>query len=205
MAVRELFPTIGWPTVERRYLVGGILAALTAVLILIATQPAPQSPILVAGSDLPAGAPLADLDVDVRYVGTADGLIEGSSVGDLAGWSLRIPVSAGEPLTVSNLQAPQVLENPNLLALSLPEEQAVLGHLVAGDHVDVYLTRSTEPGEEPVTSRIAAAVYVVEAIPPADGSISQVVKLLLAVDDDLAGVLASANHLGDIDLVRVEP
>ena len=52
MAVRARELPWTLPAINRRYLVGGVLAALAAALVLILTRPAATYPVLVADSDL---------------------------------------------------------------------------------------------------------------------------------------------------------
>lgn len=205
MALNVSASRISLPKFDRRTVVGGILAAITALGVLQLTQPPEMLPILVAGSDLVAGRPLGVLDIDVRYVESTTGLVAGDSVGDLSDWSLRVPLEEGEPLVASLIQPPELLASPNVIALSLAAENAVLGKLVAGDHVDVYVTLPGGFDTGPSTVLLASRVYVVEAV-VFDASINRgKVNILLAVDDGLAGQLAAASHNGEIDLVRVAP
>jgi Flp pilus assembly protein CpaB len=193
------------PTVDRRMVVGAILAAIAALGVLVITKSPERIPVLVAGSDLVVGRPLGEMDVEVRYVESSTGLLVGDSVGDLEEWSLRVPLAEGEPLVPSLMQPPELLASPNVIALSLAAENAVLGRLVSGDEVDVYVTTRNGIDTESETEMIASNVYVVEAVVPESSIDRGRVNVLLAVNDDLAARLASASHTGDIDLVRVTP
>lgn len=205
MAIGLRASTVAMPSLDRRRLLGIVLAAAAGLLVLVVTRPAPQVAILVADGDLVAGQPLSEDDVSVRWVLDAEGLVAGTSLGEIAEWSLRAPLAAGEPLVPSLLQAPAIATYPNVIALSLPLEHAVLGNLMAGDRVDVYLTTSDGFDSQPVTQRIASGVYVVEARMVATGINSDRVDLLLAVDETLAETLAGAARADDIDLVRIAP
>jgi Flp pilus assembly protein CpaB len=190
------------PRPDMRTLIGIGLAAVAALLVLWLTRPVPTVPILVAGSDLPAGTPLADLDLDVRRTTNGDGMVVGDGPGDLADWVLVAPIVAGEPLLPSLLRPPDVRSAPDLLAVEIDEAHAVLGRIDPGDHVDVYASVS-QPGEPTTTRLIASSVYVVDAS-VADSSVNGgKVQLLLAVDDTLAATLTSAMNSGDLDLVRI--
>ena len=205
MAVVGMRRTLSMPRIDRRTVLGAALAALAAFLVLVTTQPPGTVPVLVASSDLPAGAPLAAADVTVRNLSSARGLVEGDSIGDLAGWTLAAPLGAGEPLVPSLLRPPVVLESPNQFALAIPESQAVLGNLAAGDLIDIYVTWDSVAGDG-VTELLAADVYVVEARLDANSvRADRDVQLLLAVDDVLALDLARATHGGELDLVKVSP
>lgn len=205
MALGVRVRDIALPTIDRRMVIGAVLAAVAALGVLVLTKPADRIPVLVAGTDLVAGRPLADMDIQVRYVDSSSGLVVGDSVGDLEDWSLRVPLAEGEPLIGSLLQPPELLASPNVIALSLAAENAVMGRLVAGDMVDVYMTNTGGIDSVSSTALIASDVYVVEAVVPESSIDRGRVNVLLAVDDDLAAQLASASHSGDIDLVRVAP
>lgn len=192
------------PAVAPRTMLGIGLAAVAALLVLVVTRPAPTVPILVAGADLPAGTPLSELEIDVRSVQSAAGLVAGDEVGELEGWVLGAPISAGEPLLPSQLRPPEVLAAPDALAVELPAAHAVLGQLGAGDRVDVYATTSV-PGEPTETTLIASAVYILEARTIESTTSQDRVELLLAVDRATARAVTSAMHAGDVDLVKVGP
>jgi hypothetical protein len=103
------------------------------------------------------------------------------------------------------MQPPELVATPNVIALSLAPQNAVLGQLVAGDKVDIYLTNTDGFGVAPATELIASSVYIVEADRSESSADRGRVNVLLGVDDDLAAQLATASHSGDIDLVRVAP
>lgn len=193
------------PTVDRRMILGAILAAIAALGVLVLTRPPDRIPVLAAGSDLSAGRPLGELDIEVRYVESSAGLVVGDSVGELGEWSLRVPLEKGEPLIASLMQPPELVATPSVIALSLAPQNAVLGQLVAGDKVDIYLTNADGFGTASGTELVASSVYIVEAVISETATDRGRVNVLLAVDDDLAAQLAAASHSGDIDLVRVAP
>jgi Flp pilus assembly protein CpaB len=193
------------PSIDRKRIVGLVLAAIAALLVLLLTQPPDRIPVLIASADIPPGQALTADDVTVRYVESADGLVEGSTLGDLASWSLRAPIAEGEPLVPSLLQPPELLDAPNVIALSLDASHAVLGRLVSGDRVDVYVTVGNGLGEDPLTQLVATGVFVVEVRPGGEGLNADRVNLLLAVNQDLAHTIAGAGRSGAVDLVRVSP
>lgn len=205
MAIGVGVRDITLPNIDRRMIIGGILAAIAAFGVLQMTKPPERLPVLVAGSDLAAGRPLGEMDIDVRYVESDTGLVAGDSVGDLADWSLRVPLAEGEPLVTSLMQPPELVISPNVIALSLPAENAVLGRLVAGDNVDIYLTHTGGFDVESSTGLLASRVYVVEVVTSESSVDRGRVNVLLAVDDRLANELASAMHSGAINLIRVAP
>lgn len=193
------------PRIDRRTVIGIALAASAALLVLIITRPTPTVSVLVAGSDLPAGKALAELDIAVREVTQAEGLVEGDSVGDLATWTLRVPIAKGEPLLPSMLQPAELLQAPNLISLEIEASHAVLGRVAAGDRIDLYQTTSASLGGETATKLIASDLYVVEARTGGSSVGREVVELLVGVDDDLAAALAAAVRSGDLDVVRAGP
>ncbi len=195
--------SIGW--LDRRTIVGVLLAALAAAIVLVVSQPAVLAPVLVAGSDLPAGAPLSELDLDVRRVSSAVGLVEGDTVGDLAEWTLLVPLAAGEPLVPSLLVPPEVQASPDAFVLSLDRAHAVAGRLARGDFVDVLVTIAGNLDVTPITKTVASSVYVLEVELGESGFDANRVDVLLAVSSDLAASLANARETGTIDLVRVAP
>lgn len=188
---------------DRRLLLGLLAAAAAGGLVLVLTRPAPRVAVLVADGPLPAGVELAGLPVGVRHLPNAAGLVAADSVDGLAEWTLAAPLTEGEPLLPSLLRPPERRFRPDVLALSLPRDRAVLGELQAGDLVDLYVTAGLLDGP-PATRLVAVDVYVVAA-GPAPGGIagSERVDILLAVDDALAAALVNARHEGDLDLVRV--
>jgi Flp pilus assembly protein CpaB len=189
--------------IHRRTLFGLLAAAAAGVLVLVLTRPDPTVAVLVAEGPLPAGVELEGLPIGVRHLPDTAGLVAADSPDGLADWTLAAPLAAGEPLLPSLLRPPERRDHPDILALSLPRDRAVLGELQAGDLVDVYVTADALEGP-PATRLVAADLYVVAA-GPAPGGIagSEGIDLLLAVDDTLAAALVSARHEGEIDLVRV--
>lgn len=190
------------PRPDTRTLLGIGLAALSVLLVLWITRPVPTVPVLVAGSDLPAGTPLSELDLTVRNTADADGLVVGDEPGELSDWVLVAPIAAGEPILPSLLRAPEVQAAPNLLALELDRAHAVLGRIDPGDRVDIYASTS-RPGEPAETRLIASSVFVVDAAISDSTMSGDQIELLLAVDDSLAASLTAAMNGSDLDLVRV--
>ena len=190
------------PAVAPRTLLGVGLAAVAAVLVLLITQPPETVPVLVAGTDLPAGSPLSELEVEVRQVESAAGLVAGGELGELGEWVLATPIAAGEPLLPSLLRPVEALNAPDTIAIELDSAHAVLGQLSAGDRVDVFAT-TARPGVPTETTLIASAIYVLEASTSDATAGPDKVELLLAVDRATARALTTAMHAGEIDLVKV--
>ncbi len=202
MAVGVRLRSVTIPRPNTRLLLGIGLAAVAALLVLWITRPIPTVPVLVAGSDLPAGTPLSELDLSVKHTTDADGLVIGDEPGDLSNWVLVAPIAAGEPILPSLLRAPEVQSAPNLLALEIGSAHAVLGRIDPGDRIDIYASTS-RPGEPTETRLVASSVFVVDA-EVSDSTVSgEQIQLLLAVDDALAATLTAAMNGSDLDLVRV--
>ncbi|MGH8934905.1 MAG: SAF domain-containing protein [Acidimicrobiia bacterium] len=206
MAVADLSRAIPRVRLDRRTLVGLTAAASAALLVLLLTRPGPAVPILVAADDIPAGVPLGETGVETRLVPSAEGLVAGDALGDLSDWTLAVPLRAGEPLLPSLLRPPERQAAPDVMALALEESHAAFGRVDSGDLVDLYVTWPPAADQPSRTELLAAAVYVVEAQPGGSGPGGRPeLALLVAVDDTLAGQLASALRGGEIDLVRVGP
>ncbi len=206
MALTGLRDALAVPRLNRRTLLGVALAATAGFLVLILTRPAPTMQVLVAADDIPAGTPLDEGLVTTRAVSSARGLVESGSLGELVGWSLVVPLAAGEPLLPSLLEPPQVAEAGAVLSVVLEESHAALGRIGAGDEVDIYVTWQGSTGEPRTTELLAAGVYVVDAM-TGDGSLAggDQVQVLVAVDDALALDLTRAGRLGELDMVRKTP
>ncbi len=202
MALGVRLRSVTIPRPDTRTLLGIGLAAVAALLVLWMTRPIPTVPILVAGSDLPAGTPLSELDLTVRNTTDADGLVVGDEPGELSDWVLVAPIASGEPILPSLLRAPEVQEAPDLLALELDSAHAVLGRINPDDRIDIYSSTS-RPGEPTETRLVASSVFVVDATVSDLTVNGDQIQLLLAVDDGLAATLTAAMNEGDLDLVRV--
>ena len=202
MALGVRLRSVTIPRPDARTLLGIGLAAVSVLLVLWMTRPVPTVPVLVAGSDLPAGTPLSELDLSVRNTTDPDGLVVGDEPGELSDWVLVAPLTAGEPLLPSLLRASEVQAAPDLLALELDRSHAVLGRIDPGDRVDIYASTS-RPGEPAETRLIASSVFVVDAAISESTVNGDQIELLLAVDDALAASLTAAMNGSDLDLVRV--
>jgi Flp pilus assembly protein CpaB len=199
-----VFAGLQAPRVERRTLVAVGLAALAAFVVLTLTRPDASVGVLVAASDLPAGVALDDDLVTVRQVANPDGLVAGTAVGDLEGWTLAAAIRGGEPLLPSLLVDPDAAPRPSSLSIAIAETHAALGSVAAGDIVDIYVTWPAIPGEPRRTELLAPGVEVLQSRPASDaiGGV-RTIELLFAVDGDLAPLIAGGHRVGDLDLVRV--
>ena len=95
MTVGVRLRSVTIPRPDTRTLLGIGLAALAALLVLWMTRPIPTVPVLVAGSDLPAGTPLSELDLSVKNTTDAGGLVVGDEPGELSDWVLGAWVGIG--------------------------------------------------------------------------------------------------------------
>jgi len=195
--------SITW--LDRRTVLGLLLAALAGILVLTLTRSPELTPVLVAGSDISAGTPLGEVDLEVRRVNSADGLVAGDTVGDLSDWTIRVPLSSGEPLLPSLLVPPAVGSAPDALALSLDRAHAVQGQLVVGDIVDVLLTTAASLDAEAVTRTVASGIYILSVDLGDTGFDADRVDIVLAVDSNIASQITNARENGTIDLLRVSP
>jgi len=202
MAIGVRARSISIPKPDTRTLIGIGLAASAALLVLWMTRPVPTTPVLVAGADLPAGTPISELDLSIRYTQDPTGMVTGDSPGELSDWVLVAPLAAGEPLIPSLLRPPEVQTTPDLLALDIAQAHAVLGQIDPGDRVDIYASTS-KVGQPTDTRLIASDVYVVDSSVAESSVNDDRVQLLLAVDDELAATLTAAMNGGELDLVRV--
>lgn len=185
--------------VDLRLVAAAGLALVAGLGVLALTRPAERVAVLVAGEPLPAGIRLADATLYEADIEPLDGLLLLDEAGDVAGWTLRVPVPAGAPLTHAMLAPPEGA-TPDLIGLTLDRAHAVQGRLDPGDLVDIYVT------DDDSTRLLAAAVQVVSAEVGTGGLSGNDVSLLLAVEDgSLAPDLVAAIHAAAIDLVLVSP
>ena len=190
--------------VDRRTVLGAVLAIVSAVAVLAATRPAPVTGVLVAGADLAPGVALGEQAVEIRPMSDPEGLIAADDPTTFADWAPAAPLDAGEPIPASLLRPAARGTRPDAVALALGAEHAVLGELRSGDRVDVFVTAPAPESGEPSTTLVAEQVYVLEIVDDTDGLAgSPTTNLLLAADRELAAVLIHAVRTGDVDLVRV--
>ena len=186
------------PSIDRRRIVGALLALVAAALVLVATRPGPTVDILVATRDLAAGWPVPPDAMSIRAVGDARGLVQVTDAPQRM--SLRAPVAAGEPLLASQVVETSAVAIPDgVMGLDLTSAQGVLGRLVPGDRVDVYVSRFDDDS----TTRVAVEIPVVDIVESAELGGARSVQVLVGVDETIASSVAAAARAGDIHLVRV--
>ena len=181
--------------VDLRLAVAAILAVTAGAVVHAVTRPAPQVEVLVAEAALPPGVRLGDLPVVGRWMTPLPGLVPADRAASLADHSLGAALAPGDPLLASLLVAPPT-DRPDVAALTLDPAHAVQGDLVAGDRIDVYVSRMG------ATELLAPDVLVLAAATGSGGLGGSDVSLLVAVDRDLARALVDAVHTAEIDLVR---
>lgn len=173
----------------------GLLAAATALVVLMVTSPPERTAILVAGSDLPSGIPIGELDLATRDVEHDTGLVTAESAKALEDHVLSSPLAAGAPIPRSLLLAPEGGQGVDLLGLDLDSAGAVHGWLAAGDLVDVYAVSEA-------ADLIAEAVAVVDVEVDSTSLGSGRIRLLVAVVGDVGPRLLAASEAGTIHLIR---
>lgn len=119
------------------------VAAVAAGLRAAAPPAAPTVEVLVAASDLPAGARLASGDLGTIAL-APDAVPDGAlrETDDAAGSILAAPVRAGEPVTDVRLVGPGLTEGaPGTVALPVRlSDAAQAGLLEVGDAIDLLAT-----------------------------------------------------------------
>jgi len=173
----------------------GVLAAATALTVLLVTRPADTTDVLVASAAVPSGVPLSELELEARAVRDATGLVVAGDV-DGAEYTLALPLDQGTPIAASLLVPIESADELDLVGLSLDSAAAVHGWITPGDRVDVY----TSVDEEGV-ALVAESVPVVMVEADSGALASADVRVVLAIEPQESGALiASAD--GDIRLVR---
>ncbi|GMA86330.1 hypothetical protein GCM10025868_15800 [Angustibacter aerolatus] len=211
----------GWAPLRRRRpgrrrLLAAALLAVTAAAVVRAAAPVqdPGVPVLVAAHDLPAGAALAEGDVQTVHR-PADGLPSGAlrRAAEAVGRPVTGPVRAGEVLTDVRLLGPGLVQ-PALLSadggaqvaapVRVADAQAA-GLVRAGDRVDVLLATETARAARAVVR--GATVLARPEVPDAGGPLAVAgdpsggALLVLAVTDPEAADLALAATRGPLSLV----
>lgn len=187
--------------VNRRLLVAGLLSVAAAGLVLVLTRPAPSVEVLIAAADAPGGTRIAEMALETREVADAAGLVEADLRAEIEDWSISTALSEGEPLLHSVIRPRSRVRHPDAMGVTLDAAHAAQGSLLPGDVVDVYSTATSDP---PVTRLLASWVLVLDVVPDTSGlGTDDDVRLLLAVDDNLAGLLIEAIQSAEVDVVRV--
>lgn len=186
-------------------------AAVGVTVQALMPEDAAQTPVVTAGSDLPAGQTLEEGSLAVRTL-PAGAVPPGtfSSPSELAGRRLATPLLAGTPVSETSLVGAGLLTGapPGTAAVPVrPADPSVLELLRPGQLVDVVQSGSDPYGEPGAATVLAAAVPVLWTSPaaagswPGDGSESGLVVVAAAPNE--ASALAAAS--GSLHLVITGP
>jgi hypothetical protein len=181
--------------VDVRLLTASVAALVAGLLVLSVTRAPATVEIVTAEAPLPPGVAIGTLPTGVARVVAPGGALLAADLEHMADLMLAAPLGPGDPILTS-LLVPSAGDRKHVIGLTLRSEQAVHGHLVAGDTVAVYGTRDDLPPR-----RIATSVLVLAADPGTMGTGD--VAVLLAVDDRLALDLIRTVHEQRIYLVRI--
>lgn len=182
---------------HRRLLAAGLAAAATALaLTALRPEPAPTTSVIVAATDLSAGASLAAADLTARAL-PADAAPDGAVTDetDLVGQVLAAPVRRGEPLTDVRLVGaslaaygegrvgtPVRIADPGVAALLRP-----------GVLVDVLAVRTAGGLDATGPARVVAArVRVVSKPATGSGATSGTLVVVAATPEQAAALTRSA-------------
>jgi hypothetical protein len=181
--------------VDSRLLGAGLLAAIAAVTVLVATRPPETTSVVVVADPVAAGTPVHAIELEERPVTDSTGLVPAADLDLFVDHVLLVDLAPGDPVFQSALSAPETASESDVMGVELPSAAAVHGALVAGDEVDVYLV------SDPAVP-IATSVTVVAALTDGGSLGTGDVGLLLAVDDALAASLVEAISTDSVHLVR---
>ena len=190
-----------------------LAAALAAAALVLAARPEavtsaasgpPTVPVVVAAADVPAGAALAERDLEIASWPPAlvpAGVV--ASADALVGRTLAGALRSGEPVTDRRLVGPGLtssLADGSVAAPVRLADLAVAQLVRSGDRVDVL---ATAPDAE--TAEVVVSGALVLAPASSDGDpIATEGLLLLAVDPDTAARLAAAASADTLS-VRLAP
>lgn len=188
-------------------------ASLGCSLLVLAPERSPDSEVLVAAVDLPAGRALGPGDLVIRHV-PADLLPDDVFVDVQAvlGHQLAIPLRAGSALYSTVLLGPGLLTGttPGTAAvpLHLADAQAV-ALLGSGQLVDVILTEGDGVTQTPLTTVLARGVPVLwtggddESNSPFSGGVASSPLIVVAAAPREARILAGAENRGRLSVLLV--
>lgn len=188
-------------------------ASLGCSLLVMAPDRPPDSEVLVAAADLPAGRALGPGDLVTRHVAADllpdDVFVEVQAV---LGRQLAVPLRAGSALYSTVLLGPGLLTgtSPGTAAvpLRLADAQAVV-LLGPGQMVDVILTEGDGVAQTPVTTVLARGVPVLwtggtdESDSPFSGGEASSPLIVVAAAPREARVLAGAENRGRLSVLLV--
>jgi Flp pilus assembly protein CpaB len=175
---------------------------------------AAMTSIVVADAAVPFGSPIDAGDTRVVNVHATDrALIEGVlGPSQLAGdWVAAVAIRAGEPVTLSEVRSATSSPALGEMSIAVPVQQAVGGHISAGDLVDVISTNGAGAAHYVVQGLRVVSVAPVSGLGSAfgGGAANGAYYVVVAVDKWAAlrvaaalGAQNSATGGGDIEIVR---
>jgi len=186
-----------------RAALGGLLIAVAAVGVFVAYASASDEPshhLVVASRDIDIGTVIEEGDLQLIRGDLPDATRRTtfSSVGAVVGHVALSSIRRGEILHAGALTADASTVGHEV-ALTLPREQVAVGHLQAGDLVDVLVTR------DDATSMVAARATVVRLGDDGDRSLTSTrdLTIVIAVSSGEAVVdIVHALRTGEVTVVR---
>lgn len=189
-------------------LIGIVLLGVSAVgyIAVAARAPRHSREVVVAARDLPAGTRLTGGDLKLVTLSAGKQLlaelVPAAGEPALVGRRLATPILAGLPVGRGSLAVQG--GGPAAFTLTVPALHALGGNLAVGDRVSVLATFTSTSGA--ATARVIARHLVVLAVGQAPAGIDQgsaTVPVTVALPDSgIASMLALANSVGKIDLLR---
>lgn len=187
-----------------RAALGGLLIAIAAVGVFVAYSGASDEPgqhIVVAARDIDIGTVIEADDLEVIRGDLPDATRRAtfSSVDAVVGHVVLTPIGRGEILQGGAITSDAASGVGHEVAITLPRDQIAVGHLQAGDLVDVFVTRDDE------TTSVATRATVVRLGDHRDQSLtsSRDLTIVIAVPSgDVIVDIVHALRTGEVTVVR---
>ena len=198
-------------TFTSRLSFGHVIMIVAALLALVANYVFWQSTdttirVAVAATEIRAGQSVTTDEFTYEEVDGSSSLLatmtSSDEIVERQGWIAIRTIAEGEAILTSDLQAPSVLGNTNLRAMSIPvpSAKAVSGDISRGDLIDVIFTDKVD------TEYVVIGVKVLSVKGGSDGGVlsgNENLELTVAVDALQAlRVAAAISGSGDYDIVR---
>jgi len=183
--------------IDTRLLVAAVAALIAGLGFASVTRPPATVDVVTASGPVPPGVAVGSLSLTTTPMVGPTNVLLATDLESMGDHVLATGLADGDPLLVSLLRPPPGARH-NTLGLTLKSEQAVHGHLEAGDTVAVYALRDELP-----PLRLASSVTVLAAGSNNGGLGSSDVAVLLAVDNRQALDLIRSTHEGSLYLVRL--
>jgi Flp pilus assembly protein CpaB len=204
-------PSLRWPKVDTRLVVGLLLVVLSVLGGLRLASTADDTVAVYAATrDLPADHVLTRDDVRVTRIAASDGVLDGLVPARHAppiGRTLRFPLAEGGLLARTSVGADGARATGREITVPIGADHALGGALAPGDRVDVLgsFDKGTELAK---TLTVAKSAQVVEVV-STDGLFGQregeLSALTLSVKPDDVVLVAFAVRNGEVDVVRAAP